>query len=122
MTIANNINEGKIYQLVSEYADNRDCITDFLRFWGRHPFTRFNHAAILHALDYQEPGHIERALAYLINREVIREQGKNQGTYYCLAEAEPWRSELLHIARFDWSQQNLIQEKSFAIGRDKCLI
>lgn len=111
MTIANNVNEGKIRQLVSEYADDRDCLLDFLRFWGRHPSTRFNHAAILHALDCQEPGHVEIALAYLINREVIREHGRNQDTCYCLTEAEPWRSELLHIARFDWSQQNLIQEK-----------
>ena len=111
MTIANNVNEGNIRQLVSEYADDRDCLLDFLRFWIRHPSTSFNQAAILHALDCQEPGHVERALAYLINREVIREQGKNQGTCYYLTEAEPWRSELLSIARFDWSQQNLIQEK-----------
>lgn len=111
MTMASNVSEGKIRQLVSEYADDRDCLLDFLRFWGRHPSTRFNQAAIIHALDCQEPGHVERALTYLINREVIREQGKNQGTCYRLTEAEPWRSELLNIARFDWSQQNLIQEK-----------
>ena len=107
MTLANNIDEGKIRQFVSEYADDRDCLLNFLRFWGRHPSTRFNQAAILHALDCQEPGHVERALIYLINREVIWEQGKN----YCLTEAEPWRSEMLNIARFDWSQQNFIQEK-----------
>ncbi len=111
MTISGNVNEGKIHQLIFEYADDRDCLLDFLRFWGRHPSTRFNQAAIINALDCQEPGHVERALSHLINREVIREQSKNQVTCYCLTEAEPWRGELLNIARFDWSQQNLIQEK-----------
>lgn len=108
MTIFGSVREEKICQLVSDYIDDRNCLVEFLRFWGRHPSTRFNQAAILHALDYQEPRHVERALTYLIEREVIREHGKN---LYYLTEAEPLRSQLLNIARFNWSQQNLKKEK-----------
>lgn len=108
MTIADTAREEKIRQLIFDYIGDLDCLVEFIRFWGKHPSTRFNQAAIIHALDCQEPHHVERALAYLLNREVIREYGKN---LYYLTEAEPLRSQLLNIARFDWSQQNLIQEK-----------
>ena len=114
MTTTETSSEEHLRRLVSEYSDDRVCLLEFLRFWARHPFTRFNQPAILHALDCVETGHIQSALTYLINKEVVVEN--NQSKCYQLTESEPLRSELLSLSRHDWSQQNLIQNKLIQRG------
>ena len=111
MTAIENSSEEHLRRLVNEYADDRVCLLEFLRFWVRHPSARFNQPAILHSLDCVESTVIQHALTYLINKSVIVENNQARVQYYQLTESEPLRSELLSLSRHDWSQQNIIQKK-----------
>ena len=103
-------------RLVDEYAEDRVCLLEFLRFLGRHPSAHFNQPAILHSLDCADPGHIRNALSYLIAKDVIVENRQTPVSCYQLTESEPLRSELLSLSHRDWSQQNLIQKKLIQRG------
>jgi hypothetical protein len=115
MTTTKNSSEEHLRRLVSEYPDDRICLLEFLRFFGRHPSARFNQPAILHSLDC-DPCNMRSALSYLVNKEVVVEQNQSKIAYYQLTESEPLRSELLSLSRHDWSQQNLIQKKLIQRG------
>ncbi len=116
MTTAETSSEEHLRRLVNEYSDDRVCLLEFLRFWGRHPSTRFNQPAILHSLDCVDPGHLRSALTYLVNKEVVVKNNQTEENYYQLTQAEPLRSELLNLSRRDWSQQNLIQKNLIQRG------
>jgi hypothetical protein len=115
MTTTETSSEKNLRQLVNEYADDRTCLLEFLRFFGRHPCTRFNQPAILHSLDC-EPNNMRSVLSYLVNKEVVVEKNQSRIAYYQLTESEPLRSELLNLSQHDWSQQNLIQKKLIQRG------
>ncbi|MDO8672697.1 MAG: hypothetical protein Q7O66_14900 [Dehalococcoidia bacterium] len=114
MSTSETSSEEHLRRLVNEYSDDRVSLLEILRFWGRHPSTRFNQPAILNSLDCMDPGHVRSALTYLINKEVVVEN--NQARCYQLTESEPLRSELLSLSRHDWSQQNLIQNQLIQRG------
>ena len=116
MTTTETSSEEHLRRLVNEYSDDRVCLLEILRFWGRHPSTRFNQPAILHSLDGADPSHVQSALSYLINKEVVVENNQTRIACYQLTEFEPLRGELLTLSRHDWSQQNLIQNKLIQRG------
>ncbi|MBI2848109.1 MAG: hypothetical protein HYX83_02940 [Chloroflexi bacterium] len=95
--------EKKLYQFISEYADDPHCLLELLRFWGRHPSARFNRLAIIHALDCQQ-SLVNKALSYLLDRGVVQGHTESDVTLYSLTELEPVRSLVLSLAKRDLPQ------------------
>jgi len=107
MTSAQITIQEKLCQFINEYEDDRYCLLELLRFWGRHPCTRFSQLVIIHALDSRRP-YVERALRYLINMGVVRTHIDNNLPVYSLTEEESLRSPVLNVAKLDWGQWQLV--------------
>ncbi len=99
--------EEKLCQFIKEYADGQYCLLELLRFWGRHPNTRFSQLAIVHALDSRRL-YVETALKHLINEGIIKTYIENGDFRYSLTEDEELRNLVLDLARLNWCQWQLM--------------
>lgn len=98
--------EGKLWQLVKEYADDQYCL-ELLRFLGRHPSTQFSQAVIAHALNSRKL-HIESALKRLTDKGIVRTHVGNNILLYSLTDNEPLRSPVFDLAKLEWYQWQLL--------------
>jgi len=100
------IEEG-LAQYVHNYADDRHCLLELLRFLGKHPYTRFSRSAVVHALKNQRVN-VERALRYLTANGVVSSDSENKIHLYSLAKDGPERNWALDLAKFDWCQWQVV--------------
>lgn len=97
----------KLSHFIKDYTGDQYPLMELLHFLGRHPHTRFSRLAIVHALNYGKL-YTERALRYLVNKEVIKVHIANNVPLYSLTKNEPLRSWALHLGRLEWSQWQLL--------------
>jgi hypothetical protein len=71
-----------LIQPFSEY-DSDPCCKEVLEFLGRHPRTRFSELTIVHTLNSNRL-YVERALAYLTAKGVIKSYLENDVPLYSL--------------------------------------
>ena len=113
MTIAAIAIQEKLRQFMGEeYADNQYCLLEILRFFGRHPSTRFSRLAIVHALSGGK-SQIERVLAYLANKGLIKANIENDILFYQLTENNSLRSFVLEIAALDRHQWQIVLGQTY---------
>jgi len=94
--------EERLRQFINGYADDHCCL-ELLRFFGKHPYTRFGPLASIHALNGQMLS-TERALKRLIDNGVVKAFAENNVPCYSLTEEEPLRSMVLSLAELNWRQ------------------
>jgi len=99
--------DAKLAQLVDGYNDDHCGLLQMLRFLVKHPHTRFSRLAMSHVLNDRKV-FTERALRYLIDKEVVKAHGENGIRVFSLTPEEPVRSWALDLGRLDWSQWNLM--------------
>lgn len=99
--------DAKLAQLVNGYNDDHCSLLQMLRFLAKHPHTRFSRLAMSRVLNDRKV-FTERALRYLIDKEVVRAHGENGIRVFSLTTEEPVRSWALDLGRLDWSQWNLM--------------
>src|SRR4030065_1820284 len=93
--------EGKRAECIQNYADDRCCLLELLRFFGKHPHTRYSRCAVVQALKSQGV-FAERGLKYLVDKGMVSTETENAIRLYSLTRAEPMRSWALDLLRFDW--------------------
>lgn len=108
--------EEKVSQFMKEYADDRYCLLELLRFFGRHPHTRFSRLVIVHALNSQRFS-TEKALKYLLDNEVVQLSLENNVPLYSLATEESLRNLALHVAKLDWYHWHVVIEQVYPLCR-----
>ncbi len=101
------IMDAKLAQLVNDYQDDRHGLMQILRFLAKHPHTRFSRLAMSRVLNDRRV-FTERALRYLIEKEVVKAHGESGIRLFSLTPEEPLRSSALDLGRLDWSQWNLL--------------
>jgi len=99
--------EERLSQYIRNYADDRRCLVELLRFLGKHPYTRFSRSAVVHALKNQRV-YVERSLKYLIANGVVSWASENKIHLYSLTEDGPDRNWALDLARLDWCQWQVV--------------
>lgn len=92
--------EEKLAESIQNYADDRCCLLELLRFFGKHPYTRFGHDAVIQALRAQGI-FAERGLKYIVDRGIVVAVQENRIRLYSLASEEPMRSWALDLGRLD---------------------
>ncbi|MBI4188255.1 MAG: hypothetical protein HY529_03505 [Chloroflexi bacterium] len=92
-----------------------------LLFFARHPYTRFNELAIIHAFneDRGRP-HIKKALKELVGKGVVNMCTETNVRLYSLSEDDLCRRSVLNLARLDVYQGQLLlrQARNFPLSND----
>ena len=102
-------------QIVAEYNESRYCL-ELLRFFGTHPFARFNRQAVIRSInvDSRKTG-VDAALIQLTDDGVVKARTENNDTFYSLAEDELARRQALELARLEWSRWQLVLKQVNAV-------
>ena len=98
--------EEKLRQFIKDYADDKCCL-ELIRFFGRHPNTRFSHLATVHALTGQRL-YTDQALRRLVNSGVVKTYIENNVPRYSLSDDELLRSLVLALAELNRCQWQLV--------------
>ncbi len=102
--------EEQLTRYIKDYADDRYCLLELLRFLGKHPFTRFSRLAIVHAFKNQSVL-VSRGLKYLVDKELVTEEVENSIHLFSLTMTEQTRTWALELGQLDWNQwQSLIRQ------------
>ncbi len=97
--------DAKLTQIVNGYTHDHCGLLELLRFLGKHPHTRFSRLARSHVLNDRKVS-TERALRYLVDKEVVKAQGENGIRVFSLTTEEPVRSWALDLGRLDYARWN----------------
>jgi hypothetical protein len=102
--------EDKLAQYIKDYADDRRCLLELLRFLGKHPFTRFSRLAVVHALKHQGIL-VGRELKYLVDQELVTEEVENSIHLFSLTPTEQTQKWAHELGQLDWCQwQSLLRQ------------
>jgi hypothetical protein len=99
--------EGKLAECIQDYGDDRCCLLELLRFFGKHPHTRYSRCAVVQALK-NEGVFAERGLRFLVDKGLVSSEVENTIRLYTLTQAEPMRSWALDLSRCDWYHWQLL--------------
>ena len=99
--------DARLATLVNGYHDDHCGLLELLRWLAKHPNTRFSRLAMSHVLNDRKV-FTERALRYLIDKEVVKADSENGIRVFSLTTGEPLRDWALDLGRMDWSQWNLM--------------
>jgi hypothetical protein len=80
---------------------------ELLLFWALHPDARFSRLAVLSALECSKLD-AERALAYMVDIEVVDKHSDSELTTYSLTLSENIRQILAQLNALDWGQRNTV--------------
>ena len=98
-------------QIIKKYADDHYCL-ELLRFFGTYPSTRFSELAVIHALnDNSEKSRILSALGRLVIDGVVGTCIENGTHLYKLADDESVHDSVVHLAKTDWHQWQMMLAK-----------
>jgi hypothetical protein len=102
--------EGGLAECIQNYSDDRCCLLELLRFFGKHPHTRYSRCAVVQALK-NEGIFAERGLKYLAGKGLVSMEIENTIRLYSLTREEPMRSWVLDLLRYDWYHwQSLVRQ------------
>lgn len=101
------IMDAKLATLVNGYCDDHCGLLELLRWLVKHPHTRFSRLAMSHVLNDRKVL-TERALRYLIEKEVVKAHSENGIRVFSLTTEEPLRNWALDLGRIDSSRWNLM--------------
>ncbi len=102
--------EEKFAQYVKDYADDRRCLLELLRFLGKHPFTRFSRLAVIHALRHQGIL-VGRGLKYLVDKQLVTEEVENSIHLFSLTSTDQTQNWANELGQLDWCQwQSLLRQ------------
>lgn len=94
-------------QLVDNYIEDHSCM-ELLRFFGSHPYTRFNRLAVILTLNGNgQRSEAESALAQLIEKGVVKASIENNVPLYSLTEDESIRRRVLELIHLEWYHRQL---------------
>lgn len=88
----------ELARIIAGYTENRNYIFELLYFWAWHPFTQLDRLAVVHLLEDGEH-HLETALDYLLENQVIQTTSQNNISFFSLTAAEPLRTQVLSLCR-----------------------
>lgn len=88
----------ELARIVTGYADNRNYLFELLYFWAWHPCAQLDRLAIVRLLENCER-HLEAALSYLLDNQVLQRTSKNDVFFFLLTDAEPLRTQVLSLCR-----------------------
>jgi hypothetical protein len=80
---------------------------ELLLFWALHPDARFSRLAVLSALECSKLD-TERALAYMVDIELVNTHSDSGLTTYSLTLSEKIRQMLAQLNTLDWGQRHEI--------------
>jgi hypothetical protein len=106
--------EDELAKCVQNYADDRCNLLELLRFFGKHPYTRFSRAAIVLALKNQGI-FVERGLKYLVENGIVTTETENKIQLYSLTSSEHVQNWALEIVRLDWRQWQSVLRKILSV-------
>jgi len=104
--------EDKLHEFIKEHGEEQ-CYLELLRFFGRHPYTRFSRRAIVRALDHPR-FYVERDLGRLINSGVVKAYTSNSVSFYSLTDDESLCSLVLDLAKLNWLQWRLVLRQIYS--------
>jgi hypothetical protein len=82
-------------------------------FFATHPRASFSEAAVTHAINQNGgKGTLQKALAELVDKNVITTYNKNEVRFYSLPDNKSLQNILTEFAGLDVSQQNLALKQS----------
>ncbi len=99
--------DAKLANLVNGYQDDHCGLLELLRWLAKHPHTRFSRLAMSRVLNDRRV-FTERALRYLIGKEVVQAHSENGIRVFSLTTEESLLNWVLDLGRMDWSQWNLM--------------
>ncbi len=103
--------EEKLCQFMIQY-NNDECTREVLQLLGRHPRTRLNHLAIVHAVDWRRMD-IDRALKVLIDRRLVKSKTSYGQAVYYLTDEEPQRAMAIKAAALDLAQWRTVLTRKY---------
>ena len=80
---------------------------ELLLFWALHPDARFSRLAVLSAMECSKLD-AERALAYMVDIELVNKHSDSGSTTYSLTLSEKLRQMLAQLNALDWRQRHEI--------------
>jgi hypothetical protein len=113
MTITQTSQRENVCRLIQDYADEPYCLR-LIQFFGWHPHARFSGLSILHALNVSSEQHyIERAMAQLIDKGLVKSYSEHNVPYYGLTDDESLRRAALSVVSLDWGQWQVVLRHSY---------
>ena len=99
--------EGKIAECIQHYDEDRGCLLELLRFFGKHPHTRYSRCAVVQTMR-SEGVFAERGLKYLVDQGLVSAETENAIRLYSLTKVEPMRGLALDLVTCDWNRWQLL--------------
>ena len=91
---------------LERYGDTR-AKQEAILFWALHPNARFSRLAVLSAMECSKLD-AERALAHMVNNELVNMRSDNGLTIYSLTPSENIRQMLAQFSALDWAQRQIM--------------
>ena len=102
---------GKLLEVVKDYKDDQSYMLELLLFLARHPCTRFSQLALAHTLKSRKSC-VEKALAYLVEKGVIKQYDSRGVPVYSLSDDGSLRGTVSDMAKLDWWQWQTLVKKA----------
>ena len=99
--------EGKLAECIRHYDEDRCCLLELLRFFGKHPHTRYSRCAVVQAMR-NEGVFAERGLRYLADKGLVHAETENTIRLYSLTKEEPMRGWALDLVSCDWIRWQML--------------
>jgi len=94
----------EICRLIDDYAEDPYCLR-LIEFFSCHPDARFSGLSVLHALGVNsERYYIERAMAQLIDKGIVKTYSDDSVPYYGLTDDCSLRQSVVNVISLDWGQ------------------
>ncbi|MBI4285098.1 MAG: hypothetical protein HY670_04250 [Chloroflexi bacterium] len=104
--------ERELRQFTIEFASEPHN-QELLLLFGRHPHAHLSRLAIRHALGWRK-SHVERELAYLVEKGLVNRRTQNGTCFYWLTEIASVNQLVQSLARLDPAQRKLLLEQDGA--------
>ncbi len=96
--------EDQLSKCLADYNDDRCSLLELLRYFSKHPYTRFSRAAVIHGLRNQGV-FVERGLKYLTENRMVTIETENGIKLYSLNSndsAFSWAQQLGKLDCYEW--------------------